>query len=488
MQKIFRSAGVLRTVKDAVGDTPKNDWARAVVVDVKYELRPSPHQPLIVDVYGYNLFGFGQSTEELKLDNGVVFTGRTRGGSLEFNTGELRRVRMFDIEQRMLRLYPDRADLPDKPTIDTVVLGLVSSETLGSSGWARPGLPFSYTEGKPPEAKANVTWCSGALQMEHAGLELTFVATSNYWKQLVDEQSLLHETICGIRKAGGGTIGWGSVDEMVYVLSNFLGWVNHCVAPIFHIKAYLKGRLVYRDYDLYPHPTVQRDQFSWLPRHGGTSHRDTVQKSFNAFAETWKKSADENGTFHLALQLLRSEERGSSPRSSPSLLYLRDTFGAVAILTSMLVGSNPNRGRVDTMVQCLKSLGISDQLPIDDVREDLKRGFAHLWRSADSPGKPGSVQENERDQGTLCRPVANVGNWLLHLEDTQNAHRLLSLRDYQAYFVEVSTWIADLTLMKVVGYQGSYFNRLTREVEILPWEKQQLGETGHPSLKEKSEK
>ena len=376
MHKIFRSAGRLRIVKDPAGNTPKNDLACTVVVDVKYELKPSPHQPLIVDVYGYNLFGFGMSTKELKLDNGVVFTGRTRGGSLDFKTRELRRVRMFDIEQRMLRLYPDRADVVNKPIIDSAVFGLVSSETLGSSGWARPGLPNSYTEAAPPEAKGNEIWSSGALRMEYAGLELTFVGTSNYWKQLVDKQSLLHDTICGIRKVGGGTIDWDAVNEMVSLLSSFLGWVNHCVAPIFHVKAYRKGRLLYRGYDLYPHPTIRRDWNSWLPRLGGASHRGTVQQSFNSFAETWKKSAEANGTFQMALQLLRSNERGSSPRSPPTLLYLRDTFGAVAILTSMLVGSSSHRGRYDTMVQCVKSLGIRDQLPIDDVREALKQGFA----------------------------------------------------------------------------------------------------------------
>ena len=464
---------MLRTVKDAAGKTPRNEWKRAVIVDVKYELRPSPHQPLIVDIYGYNLFGFGLGTKELKLENGVVFTGHTSGGSLEFNTGELRRMRMFDIEQRMLRLFPHRADLPTNPMIDSVVLGLVSTETLGSSGWARPGLPFSYTEGEPPEARANMTWSGGATRMEHAGLQLTFVATSNYWKCFVDEQSLRHDTVCGVRKVDGSAIDWDSVNEIVQLLSNFLGWVNHCVSPIFHVKAYRKGRLVYRGYDLYPHPTVQRDQFSWLPRRGGIAQRDTVQRSFSAFAVAWKQCEEENGTFHLALQLLRSKERGSSPRSPPSLLYLRDTFGAVAILTSMLAGSDPHRGRVDTMVQCVKLLGVSDRLPTDGVRERLKKEFAYLWRSADSRGKPGKVQEKEREHGTLCRPVANVGNWLLHLEDTDNAHRLLSLGDFQGYFVEVSTWIADLTLMKVVGHQGTYFNRLTREVEPVPWEEQQ---------------
>ena len=61
------------------------------------------------------------------------------------------------------------------------------------------------------------------------------------------------------------------------------------------------------------------------------------------------------------------------------------------------------------MVQCLKSLGISDQLPIDDVREDLKQGFAHLWRSADSPGKPGSVQEMNGTKERFAVPWQTSG-------------------------------------------------------------------------------
>ena len=471
MHRIFRATGTLHMVKDARGEPVKNDWEDDVVVDVKYELKPSPHQPLVVDIYGYDLVALGQCTEKLILDNGVVFTGRTRGGSTQCNTGALRKVRMFDVEEQKLQLYPEKAHSPPPPEIDAVVFGIVSSKPLGSSAWARPGFPFSYTEGRAPELKRNMTWSSDALRIVHGGFEITFVRTSGYWKRLVDERSLQHDMVAGVRGKDGSPIDWDSINELTSLLSNFLGWVNHCVSPVFHIKGYRKGRLVYRGYNLHPHPTVQRDRSNWLPLAGGTHHRDMVERTLDAFADKWKENAAENGVFHLALQLLRSKERGSLPNSPPSLLYLRDTFSAVAILTSMLVGSNPHRGRHDTMVRCVKELTIPDQLPVDDVRDDLKRRFAELWRSTDTRQKLGGIQESERASGTLCRPLANVGNWLLHLDDTANAQRLLSLANYQPYFVEVSIWLADLMLMKVVGHRGAYFNRLTGRDERLPWER-----------------
>ena len=380
-------------------------------------------------------------------------------------TGELRKIRMSDVREEMLQLYPDRADSPSLE-IDSVVFGIVSSDYFGSSGKARPGFPFSYVEGAWPESKRGVTWSTGAFRIVHDGFEMTFVKTSGYWKNLVDEQSLQHDMIVGIRKLGGGIIDWTYVNKLTYLLPNFLGWVNHCVSPVFHIKAYRKGRLVYRGYDLYPHPTVQRDRISWLPREQGEMHRSAVEHTFGAFSDFWKKNSDYKGTFHFALQLLRSKERGVLPRSKPSVLYLRDTFGAIGILTSILVGANPNRGRYDTMVQCIKELNIPDKLPYDDVRNELKFKHDDLWLAV----KQQCIQESERKKGTLCRPVANVGNWLLHLDDPANAERLISLHAYQHYFVEVSIWLADLMLMKVVGHKGDYFNRLSRKTEKVPWE------------------
>ena len=70
----------------------------------------------------------------------------------------------------------------------------------------------------------------------------------------------------------------------------------------------------------------------------------------------------------------------------------------------------------------------------------------------------------------MSRPLANIDNWLLHLDDPLNAERLLGLRSHvQQYMVEVSIWLADLMLMKAVNYSGWYRNRLTSNVEKVPW-------------------
>ena len=101
-------------------------------------------------------------------------------------------------------------------------------------------------------------------------------------------------------------------------------------------------------------------------------HRSAVEHTFGAFSDVWKKNSDEKGIFHFAMQFLRSKERGVLPRSKPSVLYLRDTFGAIGILTSILVGVNTGWGRYDTMVQCVEELKIPDRLPYDGVRNELK--------------------------------------------------------------------------------------------------------------------
>ena len=466
MHKIFSTKGILRLVKDASGKPVENGREHSVTVNAKYKLQASPHQPLVLDVYGYDLVGFGQCVEKLTLDNGVILTGRTRGGSMKMGTGDLRKIRMFDVKEEMLQLYPDRADSPPSPEIDSVVFGIVSSYFFGSSGMARPGFPFSYVEGDWPESKRGGTCSSEAFRIVHDGFEMMFIKTSGYWKNLVDEQSLQHDMIVGIRKLGGGIIDWTHVNKLTDLLPNFLGWVNHCVSPVFHIKAYRKGRLVYRGYNLRPHPTVQRDETSWLPFEQGEMHRSTVEHTFGAFSDVWKTNRDKKSTFHFALQFLRSKERGVLPRSKPSVLYMRDTFGAIGILTSILVGANPDRGRYCTMFQCVKELKILNKLPYDGVRDELKVNHVNLWWDRNRK----CVQDDEREDGTLCRPVANLVNWLLHLDDPTNAERLNSLYAYQYYFVEVSIWLADLMLMKVVGHKGDYFNRLSGKTEKVPWE------------------
>ena len=475
MQRLFTTKGRLFWLETPNGEPVSGRLAkpRPVLVDVKYELKPSPHQPLVVDIYGRGLWGVGQK-EQLALDNGVALTGRTRGGVLGGDTGQIMRVRMIDVEASKIELHPTEGGSPS-PDLDAAVLGIVSSEPLGhgscANGVARPGYPFSFRKSFPKEPKTT-PWSSLALRLQHDGLEITLVGTSNYWTKFVDLATLQHDSIVGVRKSDRGSLQWEELNDIADLLSNFLGWINHCSAPAFHIKGYRKGKLVYRGYDLYPHPTVQRDGFSWLPMFGIKDENgamrvqtDLVQSLLEEFAKVWAKNKAEGGVFHIALDMLRSRSKGS-PRSEPAVGYLRDTFGACSILISMLIGPGGRRPRRDIMLRCLQEIGVPDRLPLAH-REDwdyVVQNHPELWWAK----KSRKILDDEK--GTLSRPLANVENWLLHIDDPTNAKMLLSLpTSVQQYLVEVSAWLADLMAMRVVGYHGCYFNRLTRTTEIVPW-------------------
>ena len=133
MQRIFRAKGKLCLLEDANGKPVSGILAegRPVMVDVKYELKPSPQQPLQVDIYGWNLFGLGQTRDRLVLANGVVLTGRTIGGGIGGERNELNRVRLVDIEERKIELYPTTAGA-SFPKIDAVLLGVVSTYARSS--------------------------------------------------------------------------------------------------------------------------------------------------------------------------------------------------------------------------------------------------------------------------------------------------------------------------------------------------------------------
>ncbi len=120
------------------------------------------------------------------------------------------------------------------------------------------------------------------------------------------------------------------------------------------------------------------------------------------------------------------------------------------------------------MIECLRHLNLKDEIPGEEGRQYLSNKHPELWWAT----KQGRVIESERKKGTLSRPLANVENWMLHLEDSQNAQRLLDLgTPRQSYFVHVSIWLADLMLMRVVRYSGYDFNQIYGQTETVPWER-----------------
>ena len=479
MKTLFRSTGTLHWLTDASGERiPEHRaFSHPVTAHVKYELRPSPQQPLFVDLYAPGLVGFGQTKHRLELANGVVLTGRIVGGAFGGRAAEsVQKIRMIDVEESTIRIDQNCRD-SSSPEIDAAVFAVVSSHPLGTgsctNGWARPGLPFSFVDSLPQTGELKGTWSGGALRLCHGDLEISLVPSSTYWKRLVDHSSLHHDSIVGIRRHDRGILSWTELNVVTSLLSYFIGWINHCTSPIFHIKAYRRGRVVYRGYKTRPHATVHRSGSSWLPRFavedadGNTGvHGEMIEHALTAFAKAWDTNANNNGTFHIALQLLRSQEKGIH-RADPSLLYLRDAFGAISIIVGMLVGPNPSRGRHQTMRESLAQVKVPDQLPLKNWRAELAINHTDLWRAANRKRR---MQGREVDRATLSRPLANVENWLLHMDDPTNAAYLLSLPlPVQAYFVRVAIWLADLMLLKVINYEGTYFNRLVGETERVPW-------------------
>ena len=292
-----------------------------MLADVKYELRPSPHHPLQVDLYGRDLLSVGQIREQLALDNGVVLTGRTYGGSYGATGKGARPTKLFKIEDRKIELPPVEAG-KSRPNIDAAILGVVSSRPLVhgacARGVARPGFPFSLREKLPTDLKG-ATWSTGALRLHHEDIEITFVSTSNYWRKMVDLRVLDQDAIVGVRRLDHGLLKWHELDRVALLLSNFLGWINHCASPVFHIKGYRKGTLVYKGFNLQPYATVPRDAFSWLPVFGPNGEKgtqaDLVQGLLNGFARVWAQNAEDKGVFHIALEMLRSRSKGFSAGS-----------------------------------------------------------------------------------------------------------------------------------------------------------------------------
>lgn len=478
MQTLFRKEGTFSWLEDADGKAVSGIAAQGfrVMADVQYELKPHPAQSLWANVYGVGISGAGATRNRLALANGVVLTGRSYGGRFGRTWSPNEKIGLYDVEETMVTIPPTEDDLPS-PAVDALVMGVISSAPLGSAacsnGVARPGHPFSFRPDFPEEPKSS--WSSHALRIYLENLEITFVPSSKYWRKLVDSQ-LECDTIIGFRRRDKSVLDWDEINRTATVISRFLGWVNHCAAPVFHIKGYRRGKLVYRGYNVNPYATVPRDSFSWLPEFPPEdkpeAHAHLVEDLLRRFATEWQRNWEEKGVLHIALQFLRSPLKGP-PGHGPSVGYVRDTFAACAILSRMLdTDTKDNGNRIEVMQKCLIQLCVVDKLPIDNANE--RRSFAQrypdLWRKRARNGKAGEIQETERHQCTLSRPLINMTNWLLHIDEPPNARMLLNLPNaVQKYLVDISVWLSDLMLLKTIGYQGLYANRLTGQTESVPW-------------------
>lgn len=472
MHKIFETTGIIRPIRDSNGAViekqPYLDFK--VHVEAHYLVKLYPYQSLVLTAYGHGLtipVGLGQVHTELVLDNGLTFRGRCH---VTVQQNEIDTVQMFDVQEKKIELDASGNSIQGElnPEIDSAVCAIVNSRPLGhgscSVGWSHSGFPF-HQAGKG--SKRAISTLTFRLVYEH--VELCFCGTSQYWKKMIDNQQIEHDLIVGIRRQDRATLNWNELNSATYFLEHFLGSLNHSSSSIFHVKAYRKNHLVYRGYKIHPVITSSRDTFSWLPAHADSrkKHCETIQLLFNSFIKRWKENYKSRGTFHIALQMLRNPQKGIAGEPS-NIGYLRDTYSSCAILQSMISNNTGQGGREARIKSCLKYLGLRDKLPIHAHFDPMQIVdlCPHLWWGETN----NRVQVN--NIGNLSTPLKNIQNWMLHIDNPDDAKLLLEIpNEIQNYFLEVSTWLADLMFLKVLGYNGEYNNRLSMETCFVPWAK-----------------
>ena len=480
--KIFECPGRIKLVEDADGEAV-DPRGRAVPVYAKayYKVGASNDEAIRIDLYGRNRFeliGTGQTLNQIDLENGVELRGRLAGaGWPKGNEDKITKGGLYDIREDVVQLYPHTAVQPDDFQFDRLILPLAASHPLGiglcgARGFAAiPGRPFSI---RPWPETMRGTWHPQALQFEFDNMLVSVSSTNSYWTKFFDA-GVGHKSVAGIRPKGGGRLDWDRVNSLLSLLEAFLGWVNHCSSPIAVLRGYYRRKLVYRGYRIRPNASVPRDRFSWLPWRlnsnadlGLWPDSDIVHDLFRKFAERWEQNRERKDVFHIALQYLRSRERGSF-RDKPSTLYFQHCLTACGILLNFVGrdrGKSQNtRGIVEC---CLQELGVPDVIPVGEENAKwLAENCRQLWCN-----RQGKLQERELRERTLCRPIANLRDWFVHFDEEHNARRILALPSVvQQEMVQILMWLADLMLLKVVGYNGHYCNRLTGSIDVVPWKR-----------------
>ena len=397
----------------------------------------------------------------MSLNGGPTVTGRTfLSGSYAITSPQslvtsfiVRDVRTSGDDGRVFATLGAKSE-----TVDYVVAGIapvtVFDRGILCNGWGVPGHPFTYREdGKRVTTKG--VWSRAAIRMEYGDLEIVLTDSTKYWSTLVDA-SVGRHAVMGVRRKDRAPMPWTAFSETVSMVQAFIGWLGCCSSPVYHVKGYTGRRLSYCAYNLAPNPTKPRgDEYSWMP----IDESLPTQDLFNSFSSKWKENVEKRSTFHSALEMLRSRSKGSQSER-PAFLYLRDVFQAIAILAGLLSDEGKKRSsRVERVRHAIRRAGVDNRLPLWNHKHvEVMKKHDELWLKG--RGENARLDEDSYKKMEMSRPLANVTNWLLHMDETVNAGRLLSLpREVQKYLLDVAVWLADLLVLEFIGYKGPKLNR-----------------------------
>ena len=464
--RILECLGALVVEVDAEGRKLPDGGVRwRVRVVLSYKVRQGATQALKVDVYGRQLMGLIPECR-VDLDNGIVMRGRLTGGRRGTDDPDaMSRCNLAGVDVEGGILVTQGAE--SEVVCDEVIVPLPSSWPLATGGcttdghYAQPGLPFSMTCNSVAGRKG--TWTSGVLRLLWRDVEIIITDTNRYWKAALDFELTHDAAVMGMRKRSGGVLSWQDVDEVLPLMEEFIGWIGRCKVTIPHVRGYRARRVVYKGWRVRTHAATPAAQ-SWLPvfNHPDMSAMIDVQGLFNGFARAWTDNAERKGTLHLALQCLRGKERPLG-RETASIMYLDHVVRACFLLLREF--RDPDDTGKDSNYQkfrrCCAELSIPDLDPWWDDNVEVPKEHHWLWQDRGT---------RVAELGSLSRALANLRNALVHIDNDRHADRVMSLPSVvQQHLTESALWLAELLMLKVVGYDGAYYNRITMRTETVPW-------------------
>lgn len=442
-----------------------------VKVVVSYKVQRGSAPALKAELHGRLLHTFGAKRTRIDLDDRTVMRGTLLGRWDARDPNVATRCDLVDIDIKGGLLVTKGAE--SDVVCDEFIIPLPSCYPLAIGGCAtsgygvRPGSPFSMSR-KP--AKGQQAWSSGVLRLlwGDGDIEIIIADSNNYWRRIFDSELTAHAAVMGVRRRDGGILPWQDIHEMLPVMEEFLGWLGRCRMEVAHVRGYRSGRVVYKEWRTRPHVTTAN---SWLPvlNHPDASTAIDVQGLLDGFARAWRANADREGTLHVALQCLRSKERPLG-RDEASIMYLDHVVRACFLLLSETRRPNNARGNYEKFRRCCEALHVEDVLPGWDDNADAPKELEWLWGEPRRQAKP----------GCLSTALANLRNKLTHIDEPKNARLVMKLpATTQRHLTEVALWLAELLMLKIVGYNGAYHDRLTMQTEIVPWATKRAG--GRPS-------
>ena len=459
--KILACMGALAVEVDAEGRRrPDGHSQRPVWVVLSYEVRSGSSQALKVDVWGRQLLGFGHRCR-IDLDNGIIMHGGLFGGRSTAEEPAISRCSLVDVEVEGGILVSQGAENGVAP--DEVIVPLPSCHPLGTGAcstfgrFAQPGLPFTMTCDLDVERRG--TWTSDVLRLLWRDAEIVITDSNRYWRRFFASELSHGARVMGIRKRGGGVLPWQDIDEVLSIMEKFLGWIGRCEVTMPHVRGYRARRVVYKGWRVRTHVTAAGG--SWLPlfNYPDNGTMIDVQGLFDGFVRVYMDNVERKGSLHLALQYLRSKERPLG-RDEASIMYLDHAVRACFLLLRETQCASNTRANDEKFRRCCETLHIEDVLPGWDDDADAPKELDWLWEWPKRQAKP----------GCLSRALANLRNKVVHIDEPKNARLVMKLpATVQRYLTEVVLWLAELMVLKLVGYGGAYYNRVSTRTEIVPW-------------------